>query len=148
MRDGYETLDQNNKLIWNLRDIGHRMRHISEGKGGQKRILMILLECGGMTQRELTGRLGIQPGSASEVIGKLEAAGLLARSPSETDRRTMDISLTAAGKAAAKEVHTQREKRHQQMFASLSDAEKETLLDLLEKVNADWDQKYRKHEDH
>lgn len=147
MRDGYGSVDQNNELIWNLWDIGHTMRHISEGKGSQKRILMILLECGGMTQRELTERLGIQPGSASEVIGKLEAAGLLTRSPSETDRRTTDISLTAAGKAAAEEAYTQREKRHQQMFASLSDAEKETLLDLLKKVNADWEQKYRKKED-
>lgn len=147
MKDGYESLDQNNKLIWNLRDIGHTMRHISEGKGSQKRVLMTLLEYGGMTQRELTARLGIQPGSASEVIGKLEAAGFLLRRPSEADRRTTDITLTETGKAAAEDAHTQRAQRHQQMFASLSDPEKENLLGLLEKVNADWDQKYRKRED-
>lgn len=147
MIKGYDSLDRPNKIIWNLRDIGHTMRHISEGKGSQKRVLMTLLESGDMTQRELTELLGIQPGSASEVIGKLEAAGLILRTPSEMDRRTTDISLTAAGKAAAKEAHTQREKRHQHMFASLSDAEKETLLCLLEKLNADWDQKYRKRED-
>ena len=146
MTEGYDSVDRHNKLIWNLWDIGHTMRHISEGKGSQKRILMILLECGGMTQRELTERLGIQPGSASEVIGKLEAAGLLTRSPSETDRRTTDICLTAAGKAAAGEALAQRHERHRQMFASLSDEEKETLLGLLEKLNGDWDQKYRKRE--
>ena len=147
MIKGYDSLDRPNKLIWNLRDIGHTMRHISEGKGSQKRVLMTLLEAGDMTQRELTELLGIQPGSASEVIGKLESAGLILRTPSETDRRTADISLTTAGKAAAKEAYTQREKRHQHMFASLSDAEKETLLGLLEKLNADWDQKYRKRGD-
>ena len=37
---------------------------------------MMLLETGPVTQKKLTALLGIQPGSASEVIGKLEAAGL------------------------------------------------------------------------
>ena len=146
MTEGYDSVGRHNKLIWNLWDIGHTMRHISEGKGSQKRILMILLECGGMTQRELTERLGIQPGSASEVIGKLETAGFLVRSPSETDRRTTNIVLTESGKAAAGEALVQRQERHQQMFASLSDEEKETLLGLLEKLNRDWAQKYRKRE--
>lgn len=143
MKEGYDSLDRNHKLIWNLRDIGHTMRHISEGKGSQKRILMILHETQCMTQRELTERLRIQPGSASEVIGKLEAAGFLVRSPSETDRRTANIALTEAGRTAAEEALDQREERHRQMFASLSAGEKDTLLRLLETVNADWDQKYR-----
>ena len=143
MKERYDSLDRNNKLIWNLRDIGHAMRHISEGKGSQKRVLMILLESGDMTQRELTERLGIQPGSASEVIGKLETAGFLVRTPSNTDRRTTNIALTEAGRAAAEDAALQREERHQQMFSCLSGEEQDTLLGLLEKLNADWDTKYR-----
>lgn len=143
MKERYDSLDGNSKLIWNLRDIGHTLRHISEGKGSQKRVLILLQEAGGMTQRELTQRVGVQPGSASEVIGKLEAAGLLIRSPSETDRRTTDIALTDSGKAAAEDALAQRQERHQQMFACLAEDEKGTLLQLLEKVNADWDAKYR-----
>lgn len=146
MIEGYDSMDRHNKLIWNLWDIGHTMRHISEGKGSQKRVLMTLLESEDMTQRELTNRLDIQPGSASEVIGKLEASGFLVRSPSEADRRTTNIALTEAGKAAAGDALAQRRKRHQQMFASLSEAEKDTLLHLLEKVNADWDTRYRQSE--
>ena len=46
-----------------------------EGRGGQNRVLTILKEEGEMTQRALTERLGIQPGSASEIIGKLEKGG-------------------------------------------------------------------------
>ena len=143
MKERYDSLDRNHKLIWNLRDIGHTMRHISEGKGSQKRVLMILLEIGDMTQRELTERLGIQPGSASEVIGKLETAGLLVRTPSKTDRRTTNIVLTEAGKAAAEDAALQREDRHQQMFSCLSREEQDALLGLLEKLNADWETKYR-----
>ena len=142
MKERYNTLDVNNKLIWNLRDIGHMLRHISEGKGSQKRILILLNETDVVTQRELTQRLGIQPGSASEVIGKLEASGLLIRSQSETDHRTTDIQLTKEGKEAAKEAGRQREERHNQMFSCLDDNEKETLLTLLEKVNSFWNQQY------
>ena len=119
------------------------MRHISEGRGSQKRILMFLREFGDITQSELTQRLQIQPGSASEVIGKLETAGFLVRTPSNTDRRTTNIVLTEAGIAAAEDAALQREERHQQMFSCLSGEEQDTLLGLLEKLNADWESKYR-----
>lgn len=140
MKRQYESAEPHNKLVLNFWEIGNTMRRISEGKGSQKRILMILLENGTMTQSELTEQIGIQPGSASEVLGKLETARLILRTPSETDRRTTDICLTASGKSAAKTAYEQRQVRHQQMFSGLSDEEKETLLQLLEKVNADWKQ--------
>ena len=143
MKWQYEYLDRNNKLIWNFRDIGHTMRQIAEGRGSQKRILILLLETEGMTQKELTARLGVQPGSASEVINKLEQAGLISRTPSETDHRTTDIRLTPAGEVLAKEASAKREERHEQMFAVLSVEEKNNLIALLEKVNAHWDQVYR-----
>lgn len=143
VNDQYDTLDLNNKLIWNLRDIGHTMRHLYEGRGSQRRILIIVDLAGSITQRELTKKLGIKPGSVSEVVRKLELAGLLVRTPSETDRRTWSIALTGTGRAAAEWIRGKREKRHDQMFASLSGEEKQTLLRLLEKVNADWDEKFR-----
>lgn len=143
MNGQYKSLDRNNKLIWNFRDIGHTMRQISEGRGSQKRILILLRETKGMTQKELTTRLGVQPGSASEVLNKLEQAGLILRTPSETDHRTTDIRLTPDGEALAKEASAKRAERHEQMFAVLSEEEKDALIALLERVNAHWDQVYR-----
>lgn len=120
------------------------MRFLYEGKGSQKRILIVLQETGGsMTQRELTERLGIQPGSASEVIAKLEAAGYLKRTTSEADRRTADVELTEAGKAAAANAKEERTRRHEEMFSCLSENEKNQLLSLLEKVNMDWKNRYQ-----
>lgn len=138
----YEKQDINNKLIWKFRDIGHTLRHISEGKGSQQRILIMLNELGPISQNELTQQLGIQPGSASEVIIKLETAGYITRTPSEKDRRTTVVQLTEAGTAAAQQAAAMRAERHEQMFDSLHVGEKETLLSLLEKLNADWEQKY------
>lgn len=145
MLEPYERLDRNSRLIRNFWEISHTMRRISEGKGSQKRILMILRDNRNITQRELTEHLGIQPGSVSEVIGKLEAAGLILRTPSPTDRRTADLSLTETGEAAAGEAYAKREQRHQEMFACLSEEEEQTLLGLLEKINLSWRRQYRTH---
>ena len=143
----YNASDTNDKLIFNLRDISHTMRSLYEGKGSQKRILMILNETGIITQRALTERLGIQPGSASEVIAKLESAGLIIRRPCEDDRRTAVIELTADGKEQAVLALEQRHSRHKEMFSCLSDSEKTQLLALLEKINEDWEKRYQEVED-
>ena len=138
----YSSADTNSKLIINLRDLSHTMRSLYEGRGSQKRILIILREVGIITQRELTKRLGIQPGSASEVLMKLESSGLITRTESETDRRTTNIMLTERGECLALEAAEQRKQRHSEMFSCLSEDETTKLLALLEKINADWNQRY------
>ena len=141
---GFQTeTDIHGRLVSNLREIGHTLRAVSEGKGSQKRILVVLSQSGAITQSELTERLGIQPGSASEVLGTLEAAGLIPRAQCEADKRTTDVRLTEAGEAAAKEAYAQRMARNAQMFAFLSEQEKAALLALLERVNEAWDTLYR-----
>lgn len=141
-KEHYESSDTNEKLIINLRDLSHTMRALYEGKGSQKRVLIVLKKVGKITQRELTQRLGIQPGSASEVISKLESTGLIVRKSSDNDRRTIDIELTADGEESAAQALSERNQRHEEMFSCLSDSEKELLLSLLEKVNTDWLTRY------
>ena len=131
--------DDNDSLILNFRDISHTMRFLYEGKGSQKRILIVLSKTGPITQRALTERLGIQPGSASEVIAKLENADLVKRTP----RRPAAIALTEKGKVLALQAAEPRRLRHEEMFSCLSAEEKSLLLSLLEKINADWEKRYR-----
>ena len=138
----YLTETVNGRLIISLRNISHTMRSLYEGKGSQKRVLIVLSETGTITQRELTQRLAIQSGSASEVIAKLERMGLVARSLSETDRRTADISLTEEGRRQAQTAMEQRKRRHEEMFSALTDEEKERLLTLLETISQDWEERY------
>ncbi|MBD5451706.1 MAG: MarR family transcriptional regulator [Lachnospiraceae bacterium] len=144
----YDATDRNDKLMINFWDIDHTMHSLYEGRGSQKRILIILLEFGTITQRGLTEWLGIQPGSASEVIAKLEKSGLIARTENPVDRRTTDITLTEQGRVKAEEAAQQRRMRHEQMFATLTEDEKVTLLTLLEKLNADWRERYKNMDDH
>ncbi|MBQ7232619.1 MAG: MarR family transcriptional regulator [Bacillales bacterium] len=140
----YHSMDISNKLIWNLRDMGHTIRYMSEGRGSQKRILIILNKVGMITQSDLTEHLGIQSGSASEVIGKLENAGLLIRTSNPADHRTTILQLSECGKIQAIEAEKQHNQQHQEMFSVLSETEQETLLALLEKVQSNWAQRYHK----
>ena len=135
----YQKDDVNGKLVTLLRVLGHVGHHM-DAKGGQGRVLSLLKE-GEMTQRELTEKLGIQPGSASEIIGKLEKGGCLIRTPSLTDRRTADISLTEEGARRAEEHIARTQARREEMFSALTDEEKANLLQLLEKLYADWEEK-------
>ncbi len=135
-RESYEKLDTDGKLFALIQALGHVGRTRFDERGGQSRVLHILPEEGSMTQRELTERLGIQPGSASELVGKLERAGLIERAPSQEDRRTADVRLTPAGLA-------RRQERPERagLFTALSDEEKQTLLTLLERLHADWSER-------
>ena len=139
----YQLADTNGKLIINLRDVGHMMRGLYEGRGSQQRVLIVLNEMGGsVTQRMLTERLQIQSGSASEVIGKLESAGYIVRTVSEADRRNVEVTLTEKGREAAEEAKRKRQLRHEEMFLCLSETEKEELLVLLEKLSSDWEKRF------
>ena len=139
--------DINDNLIISLRDLHHTMRLLYEGKASQKRILSILNGLEAITQRDLTDRLGIQPGSASEILSKLEGSGWIVRTQNESDRRTTDISLTDSGRKVAQEALKQRRQRHEEMFSCLSGEEKQELLSLLDKVRCDWKKRYKENED-
>ncbi len=129
-------------LIDNLRELGKIIRSQYEGKTSQRRILIILLESGTVTQRDLTERLGIQSGSASEVLGKLEHANLISRARNAEDGRTTDLCLTDFGRMQAETALAQRKQRHREMFSCLSAPERQDLLHLTETVLEDWKIRY------
>lgn len=137
--NSYEEAEISSKILTNLSELSRMQRILSVDSSSQKRILTLLQEAGGSsTQRDLTVELRIKPGSASEIISKLEGAGLLQRSQNEADRRVVDITLTEAGKEAAKEAQKEQDVTLEKYFEGLKEDEKITLLSLLDKVNADW----------
>ncbi len=134
--------DINDDLAINLRRLVHVLQSMSDGPGSQKRVLTVLMEFDEITQSELTEFLHIQPGSVSEVLAKLEKAGLITRTENARDRRTTDIRLTKSGKERAEEAVAQRTKRQAEMFSCLTDPQKKDLLHLIMKLNRDWDTRY------
>lgn len=139
----YSQKDIQDKIILNIRDISQTMLALYEGRSSQKRVLIILSESGDISQRELTVRLGIKPASVSELLARLEDNRMVTREASKADRRIQIISLTDEGRQLAAALKSQRQKRHERMFDALSDDEKQAFLSYLERINIDWDEKFR-----
>ena len=66
---------------------------------GQWRFLRQLLVEGGLTQRELSRRVGMREPTTVVAVNNLERAGLVRRVPSETDRRKVHVHLTRKARA-------------------------------------------------
>ena len=132
----YNEKDTVGKLVSNFWKISRVLRDTYDGRGSQRRVLTV--------QSVLTERLDIQPGSASEVLAKLEAAGLIQRTANDKDRRTINISLTEEGRIAAQEAYAKRDKVRHELMSNLNETEREELLKLLEKLTADYSARYPK----
>lgn len=135
----YQNKDVNDKILLNIRDLEQKIHFLYEGKKSQRRVLILLRDTNGITQRELTEMLKIKPASMSEVLSKLTAKGYVSRVPSSIDKRTMVISLTEEGKEIADQAFEYRSLRIVELLSGLDDEEKDVLLSLLEKVNTPWD---------
>lgn len=123
-----------------LRFCGKQLHHGLGGRCSQDRILMTINRSGRITQRELADGLGIQSGSMSEIIGKLEEKELICRIKNESDRRNLDIELTESGKEEARRVKIHREAVEKRLYSPLSAEEKEQLIGLLDKLASAWKQ--------
>lgn len=130
------------QLIESFLEIGREIRRIFDGKGSQSRILIILRMRVCVTQKELVKLLNIQPGSVSEVLKKLENAGLILKISNEVDGRLSDIVLTRQGRMEADKLIEQRCKKCEEMTAYLSDEEKEKLFFMIERLQEDWQHRF------
>jgi DNA-binding MarR family transcriptional regulator len=76
----------------------------------QFRALVLLDPDSGMRMTVLADHLGVSPSTATRLGDRLAGRGLVQRTPSETDRRAIILSLTNAGHAVVKEA--MRRRRH------------------------------------
>lgn len=96
-----------------LQTLMHRIvfhRYVSEGKPtrnpyrGQGRVLAALIAEPEISQKDLTKQLNMSKQSLAELLGKLEKSGLIRRTPSEKDKRSVIVRLLPAGREAACEL--------------------------------------------
>ena len=118
------------------------MEHCGQHRGPvmpREMLLLAVLENGenGIRQKDLADRIGINASSLSEQIDRLETDRYLERRENPEDKRSTLIVLTEKGKARAWEVQDERRKTAEQFCARLTDAEKDTLIGLLDKLLAE-----------
>jgi DNA-binding MarR family transcriptional regulator len=86
----------------------------------------------GMTQQELADALLVTKGNISQLLSKLEQAGMITRRQAG---RTNCLSLTEQGQALFEVVVPQQEALIADLLAPLSDDEQRELLRLLRKLD-------------
>jgi DNA-binding MarR family transcriptional regulator len=69
----------------------------------QLHVLGVLRDVAPITVSQLASRLGISPPSTSAIIDRMVDGGLVERTRSDEDRRTVSVTLTSAGEAALKD---------------------------------------------
>ncbi len=85
----------------------------------------------GVTMSELSRMLLVSNGNATAVVDRLEADGLVCRSPSDTDRRTVFVTLTPAGLAFFETLAVEHEAEVDRLFGGLNEADLDTLTRIL-----------------
>lgn len=88
----------------------------------------------GVTMTELSRMLLVSNGNATAVVDRLEKDGLVRRTPSEADRRTVFVALTAEGLAQFEGLAAEHEAEVDRLFAGLSEADLDTLTDILKRM--------------
>ena len=89
----------------------------------------------GATMSELSRMLLVSNGNATTVVDRLEKDGLVRRTASETDRRTVYVALTPEGLRQFERLAADHEREVNTMFADLSDSEVEQVTALLKRMS-------------
>ncbi|MBP9478421.1 MAG: MarR family transcriptional regulator [Sebaldella sp.] len=96
---------------------------------GQGRILALLKMQPEISQKDLVFLLDMRPQSLGELLMKLERAGYITRTPSEADRRVMNIKLTDEGAKV-----TEHQNSFEKLFNCLNEEEQEILSGYLNRI--------------
>jgi DNA-binding MarR family transcriptional regulator len=107
---------------------------------GQGRVLALLKLKPEISQKELSNILDMRPQSLGELLVKLERSGYITRTPSEADRRGMDIRLTEAGEAASAQNEQQADT--EALFGCLNEEEQAALSDYLGRIILTFEQQF------
>ncbi|CAN5805354.1 MarR family transcriptional regulator [soil metagenome] len=100
-------------------------------------VLMALTERDGQSQRELSALLGIHRNVMVTVVDTLEKQGLVTRQPHPSDRRAFAVTLTDQAREVLPALDAHGRAQEDELTASLTAAERATLLELLQKVSAE-----------
>ncbi len=128
-----DLIGQFTRIEWLLHRY-HQQNHTHHGpmgdpRRGQGRVLAILKIQPEISQKDLSYLLDMRPQSLGELLSKLEKNGYITRTPSETDRRVMNIKLTQEGKETS-----EQEFSFEKLFECLDEEEQNNLSSYLRRV--------------
>lgn len=98
-------------------------------------LFYILNNNGCCCQQNICNSLAIDKTAMVKILDTLQKAGFIERKKNPHDRREHFISLSAKGKKEAKEITKAFARIDREMFADISEEEKNTFLKVLDQVS-------------
>ncbi len=86
---------------------------------------------GPATQKRLAAAAGVQEPTMARMLDRLEADGLVTRSPIEGDRRSKSVCLTAKAAPGLDRIRKVTEALREELLADIEDADIDTCLRVL-----------------
>ena len=113
MKDKKDWLPNDKTLMMLVGDthrlFGHSIHDMIAKKGISNTVHSVLFHlqfAESLTQVELVEKTHVRPSTISVALQKMEADGLITRTPSEDDQRYVKVKITEAGLAMCKELKT------------------------------------------
>lgn len=106
----------------------------------QYRVLKMLSGVPHLSASELARRMEHDAGALTRLLDKMQERGFLRRHACTEDRRSVEISLTDAGRALSRPLRAVSEQLTALAFSDLNDDEKTTLMALLRRVRTTLEQ--------
>jgi DNA-binding MarR family transcriptional regulator len=102
---------------------------------GQEMVLLHLWQRDGLTPSELAGALGVEPPTVTNMLSRMEKAGLLERCRDSRDARCTRVYLTEKGRELREPVERRWEAVEERAFAGVTTEEDALLRDLLARLH-------------
>jgi DNA-binding MarR family transcriptional regulator len=94
-------------------------------------VLTVVQSHPGLGQSTLARALGFDKVTVLRVLRGLQARGLVARAPSQDNRRNVCVVLTPEGAALLRQAHKPADRAYKRLMAPLSERQQAQLLELL-----------------
>lgn len=121
-------------------DMGRGPRRGLSTRPGQNKIAKILekSEDGELPQPVLREKVGVQAGTLSELLIKMEKEGLVERRRSKRGGRELIVSVTEKGRICALESRLSERERDEELFGFMNDHDREELTRILNMILEKW----------
>jgi MarR family transcriptional regulator, organic hydroperoxide resistance regulator len=88
----------------------------------------------GVTQSELAQQLSVQGATITDMLQRIEEAGLVSRRRDPDDNRLVRVYLTELGRERERAIAEQFMKMESAIFADINEADRETMRNLLRRL--------------
>ena len=106
------------------------------GTWSSYRLLFVLWVSGPLTPHRAARLTGMSRAAVSNLAGALETKGLLSKTASAQDGRSLTLRLTDTGLTTIREVFVRQNRREAEWGGALTEQESELLISLLDKLMA------------